>query len=117
MINFGVEGQGLGVFLVLLNLIILFLAGWLAYASFYEQKHRNILKEQKVYRVTLPAFNRINKRITLFLLHFCSPFFFILNQQQTKRQLVMKKLAPSVTISSTLPLTPYGSTVYLLPIL
>jgi heme/copper-type cytochrome/quinol oxidase subunit 3 len=48
MINFGVEGEGLGVFLVLLNLIILFLAGWLAYVSFHEQKHRNTLKEKKV---------------------------------------------------------------------
>jgi hypothetical protein len=48
MINFGIEGQGLGVFLVLLNLIILFLAGWLAYASLYEQKHRNTLKDQNV---------------------------------------------------------------------
>jgi hypothetical protein len=48
MINFGVEGEGLGVFLVLLNLIILFLAGWLAQLGYYEHKLRNTVKEQKV---------------------------------------------------------------------
>jgi hypothetical protein len=48
MINFGIEGKGLGVFLVLLNLTILALAGWLAYAGLMEQRNRNFLKEHKV---------------------------------------------------------------------
>jgi hypothetical protein len=48
MINFGIEGKGLGAFLVILNLVILALAGWLAYAGLRKQKSLDVLKDLQV---------------------------------------------------------------------
>jgi hypothetical protein len=47
MMNFGLEDQKLGAFLLLLNLIISVLAFWLAYSSFHKAKTVNELKEMK----------------------------------------------------------------------